>query len=163
MAEPATTAYLLLDVAGTACALPVGAVREILPLPQLHAPPASGGPLAGFLNLSGTPVPVLDLARLLGLREAAEPDPYRHVVLAADGASALLVDRAADLVAVPRQAVRAVEDGRTLNGCVEAELAMGDRLVHALALPRLLSAEERARVEALTARAAERLAALDAA
>lgn len=51
------SAYLLLDVAGTACALPRGAVAEILPLPDLHAPPASGGWLTGFLNLGGTPVP----------------------------------------------------------------------------------------------------------
>lgn len=159
--RPATTAYLLLDVAGTTCALPRAAVREILPLPHLHAPPASGGPLAGFLNLSGTPVPVLDLARLLALREAPEPEPYRHLVLATDGATALLVDRVADLVTVPDHAVRPVEDAVTLNGCVEAELALGDRLVHALALPRLLTTEERARLDALTAKAAARLAALE--
>ncbi len=51
------TAYLLLDVAGTPCALPRAAVAEVLPLPDLHAPPATGGWLTGFLNLGGTPVP----------------------------------------------------------------------------------------------------------
>ena len=168
MPPPASTAYLLLDVAGTTCALPREAVREILPLPHLHVPPASGGPLAGFLNLSGTPVPVLDLALLFGLREKAEPDtsepdPYRHLLLAADGTLALLVDRVVDLIRVGADAVRPVEGARTLNGCVEAEIAFGDSLVHALAMPRILSTEERARLDALARRAAERIAALDAA
>ena len=40
----AGTAYLLVDVAGTACALPQRSVREILPLPRLWRPP--GAPAA---------------------------------------------------------------------------------------------------------------------
>lgn len=163
MPEPATTAYLLLDVAGTTCAIARAECREILPLPHLHAPPTAEGFLAGFMNLSGEPVPVVDLAQLLGLRTAAEPDPYRHLLLSADGRLALLVDRVSDLVTVPRDALRPVEDARTFNGCVGAELALGDRLIHVLSLSRLLAAEECARVAALTARAAERLASLDAA
>ncbi|TXM91155.1 chemotaxis protein CheW [Methylobacterium sp. WL116] len=70
MAQPETASlsYLLLDVAGTPCALPRSAAGEVLPLPVLFRPPACGGWLAGFLNLGGEPVPVVDLARLLGLR-----------------------------------------------------------------------------------------------
>lgn len=163
MADRGFTAYLLLDVAGTPCALPRDAVREVLPLPHLHAPPASGGPLAGFLNLGGAPVPVLDLAALLGLRAAASPDPYRHLVLAADGRLALIVDRVLDLVQAGTDAVRPVADALSLNGCVAAELALGDSLVHALAIERILTVEERDRLAALARRAAERLAALEAA
>ena len=155
---PASTAYLLLDVAGTPCALPREAVREILPLPRLHEPPASGGPLVGFLNFGGMPVAVVDLARLLGLRETVEPDPYGHLVQAADGATAFLVDRVTDVVRVAADA-RPVEEARTLNGCVEAEIAVEDRFVHVLSLARLLSVEERARIAALTRMAADRLAA----
>ena len=62
----ARLATLLLNIAGTTCALPRAEIREILPLPRLHAPPAAGGPLAGFLNLAGEPVPVIDLAVLFG-------------------------------------------------------------------------------------------------
>jgi purine-binding chemotaxis protein CheW len=43
---------------------------------------------------------------------------------------------------------------------VAAELVLGDRLVHALAPERLLTMQERSRVEALARAAAERLAAL---
>ena len=159
------TAFLLLDVAGTSCALPRAAVAEVLPLPDLHRPPAAGGWLAGFLNLGGAPVPVVDLAALLGLRAGApdgtaEPGPYAHLVLTRDRALAYLVDRAADLVTVPDAAVRPVAEAGSLNGCVAAEIALGERLVHALAPDRLLTAQERARVEALARAAALRLAAL---
>ena len=155
------TAYLLLDVAGTPCALPHDAVAEILPLPDLHAPPAAGGWLTGFLNLGGRAVPVIDLASLLGVAPTASPDSlYAHLVLVRGEAVAYLVDRAADLVTIPETAIRPTGAAGTLNGCVTAELVLGDRLVHALAPERLLTAQERARVAALTRAAAERLAAL---
>ena len=156
-------AWLLLDVAGVGCALPSGAVREILPLPRLHAAPAGGGPLVGLLNLGGAPIPVIDLAQLLGLRGAAPVlDPYRHVVLLDADAVALLVDRVDDLVRVAPDAVRAVAGDRSLNGCVESEFAHATRLVHALDPARLLSAEEVARVRAFARDAERRLAAFPA-
>ncbi|MCJ2045226.1 chemotaxis protein CheW [Methylobacterium sp. J-078] len=157
--------FLLLDVAGVACALARASVSEVLPLPDLHAPPAGGGPLAGFLNLGGRPVPVLDLARLLGLRAGApEADGlYRHILLDAPGDTGFLVDRVQDLVTVAAAAIRPVPAERTLNGCVVAEIARGDALVHVLGLGSLLSAEERDRLSALSDAAARRLAALPAA
>lgn len=155
------TAYLLLDVAGTPCALAREAVAEVLPLPELFAPPAADGMLAGFLNLGGRPVPVVDLARLLGLG-SREPGLYAHLVLAASREIAFLVDRATDVVSLEAGALRPVAPERTLNGCVEAELALRDRLVHLLGLDRLLTAEESARLSALAQAARERLAALPA-
>ena len=138
-----------------------GCRRHALPLPALHNPPATGGWLAGFLNLGGAPIPVIDLAPLLGLRQAATaPSLYAHLVLTRDDVVAYLVDRAADLVVVPDSAIRPAEEAGTLNGCVAAELVIGDSLVHALAPEGLLTAQERARIAALTRAAAERLAAL---
>jgi len=153
-------------VAGVPCALARLSVSEVLPLPNLHAPPAGGGPLAGFLNLGGVPVPVIDLARLLGLRSASASeadDPYRHILLDADGTTGFLVDRVADLVTVEASAIRPVSEAQTLNGCVVAEITRGDSLVHVLGLTHLLTAEERARLSALADAAAARLAALPAA
>jgi purine-binding chemotaxis protein CheW len=155
------SAYLVLDVAGTACALPHAAVAEILPLPDLQMPLASGGWLVGFLNLGGVPIPVIDLAALVGLRAATTaPGLYAHLVVIRGAAQAYLVDRAADLITVPGAAIRPVEADGTLNGCVAAELALGDRLIHVLAPDRLLTAQEQARLDGLTRSAAERLAAL---
>lgn len=152
-------------MAGAPCALARAAVSEVLPVPRLHRPPAGGGPLAGFLNLGGVPVPVVDLAGLLGLRaDGAAPaeDPYRHLVLAADRGIAFLVDRVEDLVQVDAAALRPVPDDRTLNGCVMAEIAVPRGLVHVLDLPRLLTREERLRIDAHARAAAERLSAFAA-
>lgn len=155
------SAYLVLDVAGTPCALPRAAVAEVLPLPELQSPLASGGWLIGFLNLGGVPVPVFDLAALLGLRPAAAaPGLYAHLILTRDRAQAYLVERAADLVTLAESAIQPVEEAGTLNGCIAAELVLGERLVHLLAPERLLTVQEQARVAALTQAAAERLAAL---
>lgn len=154
-----TIAYLLLDVAGTPCALAQSEVREVLPLPHLHRPPTAGSMLAGFVDLGGVSLPVLDLARLLGLREAEPaPDPYRHLLLAADRGAVLLVDRVQDLVRVSPEAIRPVDGAETLNGCVVAGIAIGGGLVHVLAMARILTARERGRVAELTAREAARLA-----
>jgi purine-binding chemotaxis protein CheW len=158
-----STAYLLLDVAGVSCALPRESVSEILPLPNLFRPPTLGPLLAGFLNLGSAPVPVVDLARLFGLRaEAREPAPYDHLVLTADRTTAFLVDRVSDLVSVEPEAIRPVSGRQTLNGCVEAEIALGDRLIHALAPARILTLEEQERLAALTRAAQDRLSALAA-
>lgn len=164
---PETTAFLLLDVAGVACALARTSVSEVLPLPNLHAPPAGGGPLEGFLNLGGNPIPVVDLARLLGLRaggtESEATSAYRHIVLDAQGSTGFLVDRVEDLISIEASAIRAVSPERTLNGCVISEIAHDDGLIHVLGLSHLLTSEERLRLAALADAAAERLAALSAA
>ncbi|GJD52278.1 Chemotaxis protein CheW [Methylobacterium crusticola] len=156
----AGTAYLLVDVAGTACALSREAVRELLPLPRLWRPPGAPAALAGFLNLAGAAVPALDLAALFGLAPASARDGlYRHLVLLRGEAPvALLVDRVDDLVRVDPAQVRPVPEGATLNGCVAEEIRLGERLVHGLSPARILLAEERGRLDAATREAQRRLA-----
>jgi purine-binding chemotaxis protein CheW len=155
------TAYLLVDVAGTECALPRRAVREVLPLPRLWRPPGAPAALAGFLNLAGNAVPVLDLAVLFGLGRpaAARAALYRHLVLLhGEAPLALMVDRVRDFARVAPDGVRPVADAATLNGCVSAEIRVGERLVHGLAVERILLAEEQARLAAQTKAAQARLA-----
>ncbi len=154
-------AHLLLDVAGTPCALPRSAVAEILPLPDLFRPPACGAWLAGFLDLGGSVLPVVDLAQILGLRAGlSEPGPHAHLVRMAGEAVVYQVERATDLVAVEADSLRAVAPGHSLNGCVAAEIRREGGLVHVLDPARLLSAEERIRVAEAARAARARLAAL---
>ncbi|MFC6746875.1 hypothetical protein ACFQFG_21330 [Methylobacterium persicinum] len=54
MADP-RIAYLVLDLAGTACALPREAAAEILPLPELQAAPASGAGWPDSSTSAGVP------------------------------------------------------------------------------------------------------------
>ena len=84
-------------------------------------------------------------------------------MLAADRQSALLVDRVRDISGAEPGDLGPVPADRTLNGCVSAELAREGRLVPVLDPARILGAEEAARVAALTAAAAVRLASLPAA
>lgn len=160
----ASLQLIVFDVCGTACALHRSAVREFLPLPRLWRPPALPRPLAGFFNLGGDAVPVLRLDVLFGL-EQGEADPeadlYRHLILigasSTSGLSALLVDRVLDVARVDASQLSAVHKGGTLNGCVEAEVAWGDRLVHLLSADRILLTEEKQALAELGRHAQSRL------
>ncbi len=144
---------IIFDVCGIACALRRDAVRELLPLPRLWRPPALPRPVAGFFNLGGKAVPVLRLNLLFGLeQESADNEAalYRHLILVqnsmqAHGSSApiaLLVDRVLDMAHVDGARLSPVSESSTLNGCIEAEITIDDRLVHLLSLERLLFAQE---------------------
>ena len=147
---------VLFRAGGTSCALPRAAVRALLPLPRLDAPPGLPAPLAGFLNLGGEAVPVLDLAPLLGLPPGS-PGPYRHLILLAAGPRALLVDRV-EAVLPAGAPLRPASDGTSLGGVVAGAVEAGEGTAHLLDPERLLLAEEAAILEALTGQARARLA-----
>ena len=64
---------LLFTLAGGQFALPAADIRECLPLPRLRRRPGLPPAVAGFFSFGGTTLPVLDLARLLGLRAGPAP------------------------------------------------------------------------------------------
>lgn len=160
-----TDRWLLLRLGGLVCALPQAAVAEVLPLPLLWRPPGLPASLAGFLNLDGAAVPVLDLAWLFGLPAETAPQGeaalYRHLLLL-EGvpAQALLVDRVLDLVPAQPAQRRPVAPEHSLNGCVVAELDLPGQpgLVHLLDPARILLAQEQAALAELQQGAQRRLA-----
>ena len=171
MQEPASGALVLFALGGTAratlCALPRDSVRALLPLPRLDTPPGLPPPLAGFLNLGGVAVPVVELAHLLGL-PPGEPHPYRHLILlerpsggpsgqGGAGPVALLVDRVADVLPAG-QAVRPAEAGISVADVVTGAVEAGGATAHLLDPARLLLAQEAAALDALARQAQERLA-----
>jgi purine-binding chemotaxis protein CheW len=152
------------DVNGTACALRRDQVRELLPLPRLWRPPALPRPVAGFFNLGGKAVPVIRLDALFGLeenQEGGEAALYRHLilvqVLGQPAPAALLADRVLDVANIAADQLSPVREGSSLNGCVEAEITLGSRLVHLLSLERLLFAEEQQALAELGRHAQNRL------
>ncbi|MCC2650227.1 MAG: hypothetical protein K0Q60_382 [Microvirga sp.] len=160
----ASLQIIIFDVCGTACALHRSAVREFLPLPRLWRPPALPRPVAGFFNLAGDAVPVLRLDVLFGLQKGQddpEADLYRHLILLGNGGtaglSALLVDRVLDVATVNTTQLSDVRQTETLNGCVEAEVTWGNRLVHLLSADRILLAEEQQALTELGRQAQNRL------
>nr|WP_305123514.1 chemotaxis protein CheW [Roseomonas sp. GC11] len=161
---------MLFRLGSRRCALPRASVREVLPLPRLWRPPGLPRPLAGFLNLGGEALPVLDLARLFALESAALADEalYRHILLLPGGAGlggaglggalGLLVDRVLDLARIPAARLRPVPPEASLNGCAVAEIETPEGFLHLLDPGRILLAQEAAALAALREGAAARLA-----
>jgi len=63
--------FLTFTLAGSACAIPILKVRELLPLGPITPLPSTPASIRGVIDLRGSVVPVVDLARKLGLGEAA--------------------------------------------------------------------------------------------
>lgn len=155
--------YVVMRLGSRHCALPCAAVREVLPLPRLWRPPGLPRPLAGFMNLAGEAVPVLDLPRLFGLSTSADAEDalYRHLVLTGGEGEpplALLVDRVLDLRRIPPERLRPVPPEATLNGCAVAEIETAEGFLHLLDPGRILLAQEAAALAALREGAQSRLA-----
>lgn len=163
MAAPPADHYVVMRLGSRRCALPRAAVREVLPLPRLWRPPGLPRPLAGFMNLAGEAVPVLDLSRLFGLAMAAEAEDalYRHLLLVGEPGEAplaLLVDRVLDMQRIPAERLRPVRPEATLNGCAVAEIETPEGFIHLLAAGRILLAQEAAALATLREGAQSRLA-----
>lgn len=140
---------VIFEVGNARCALPLESVREVLHMAALARSPGLPPILPGFLNLDGASVPVIDVARLFDL-PAEEPGLYTPLVVLREASFALLVDAvpgthfgdAADLIPV--------DEAKTINRCVTAEVETAHGPAHLLAIDRILLEEERQRIEALT-------------
>lgn len=151
-------------IAEQRCALLRDAVRGLLPVPRLWRPPATPDIIAGFANIAGDAVCVLDLLCIFGMakrRADAERDFYRHLVLVdgvlADRPVALLVDRVLSLAGFEDPDLRPVSGEASLNGAIQAECDLDGDLVHLLSLDKLLLEAERQGLAALQQAAAARI------
>lgn len=143
------------------CAFPREQVARLLALPALSQPPSMPPALAGFTNISGCAVPVVDTARLLGVAFNAEVDAlYRHVIIiAADGAPlGLLVDRVLDVEEGDQGALAVPKAGSVLNDCVLGDLVIAGETCHVLDAERILLAFERTRIAELREAEQQRVA-----
>jgi purine-binding chemotaxis protein CheW len=107
-AAAAEISLLAFRVAGQRYALPLGAVAEVLVLPEQVAElPRGAGSALGMLDNRDGVLPLMSVASLLGLKEA---DGRRHVLIALlNGAQVGLVVGAVDgVVRVPETAIEAV-------------------------------------------------------
>ena len=156
--------FLVFRLPGADCALPMAALREIVPMASLSRPPGLPSLLEGFLNLGGTAVPVVRLDRLLDLPELALGLYTPLLVLrTSEDRVALLVESVRGIVAVSSDDIRAGYDGGSFNDCVEGEITVGDRVVHLLSLERLLLEKERQCLAELQAVEQDRLRDLEGA
>ena len=149
-----TASFLILRTGDTRLALPMTAVREVLPLLPIDAPPGLPRPLLGFVTLQGRPVPVLAPCLLLDpLAPMTGIDLFAHLIRLREDIC-LLVDRAEDVVT---GMVGPLAPDHSLNAAIAGELPLADgQVAHVVAPDRLLLDGERAALAVLTAAAATR-------
>lgn len=158
---------LLFNTAAADLALPLAAVREVLPCPLLRRAPGMPWMLAGLFTLDGRTAAVLHLAHLLGMERLPAPEErppglYAPLIRLRDGAGddrLLLVDRVHDLVRAA--AIRPLPAHGSFNDAVTGLVDWGGGNWHLLDAARLLLAQEQGAVAEFTRLAGARLARLE--
>ncbi len=146
-------------IADQAYGISLDAVLEILPMATLTRPPGLPSVLSGFLNLSGTAVPVVSLARLFALAASA-PGMYTPLLLVrcAGQTLALLVDAVQGIASVDESATLPLQENFCFNDCAEGVVTVGETNVVLLSYERLVCEQEDRRISELTAIEQSRLA-----
>ncbi len=129
---------LTFEVAGTAYAVAIERVREILRMRTITPVPRVPAVVRGVITLRGQVVEVLDLRRRLGLPER-EPDRRTRIVLVQgdDGrASGLVVDKVHEVLRLREDAIRREAADESTN--VVALCARDDEFVSLIDLDRIL-------------------------
>jgi purine-binding chemotaxis protein CheW len=129
--------HLLVRAGDQVCALPLGAVRRVVRALAIHPLPGAAPELCGLAELGGEPLPVLDLAQLLGAPRGATPAfPVTIVVWAGPPQAREMVGLAADaaleVAEVPPETV--VGGG---VGLVAGDASVGGQVVRVLDLTAL--------------------------
>lgn len=129
--------HLLVQAGEYVCALPLLSVRRVLRALTVHPVPGATAELRGLAEFAGEPLPVLDLARLVGAPPGANPAyPVTIVVWVgpedAREAVGLAADAALEVADVPLTSV--VTGG---GGFILGEAAVGGAVVRVVNLEAL--------------------------
>jgi purine-binding chemotaxis protein CheW len=142
-------------------AIPLTAVREVLPLPLLSRPPRMPAILDGFLHLDRIAVAVVNLARLFDLPDAP-PALYTPLLLVRGNSKpiALRVEQVLGVVSISQDSEVQLDEHWVGNECAEGAAVLGNRVVVLLAPQRILLKQERDCLADLQAAEQQRLDAL---
>ena len=101
------TELLSFLVGGQDYSVPIMSVREIRGGASATSLPHSPGYVRGVINLRGTVLPIIDLAKRLGM--TAETDESRNVIIVVavgDRTFGLMVDAVSDILAIPKNEIQ---------------------------------------------------------
>lgn len=121
------------------------AIREIRGWSTPTAIPSAPPEVVGALNLRGHVIPVIDLARKLGLDAAVISDRSAIVVTEiGDQVFGLVVERVSDILNVARSAIRPVPDmmGEIGRAFISGIVVMDKEMICLLNLDRILGGSE---------------------
>jgi purine-binding chemotaxis protein CheW len=138
-----TQNFLIFHSSGLDCAFPLDAVREIVPMATLSAPPGLPSALAGFLDLRGTAIPIVRLDRLFDLPEQ-RPGLHTPLIVLRGvlGPIGILVDSVRGIVQAPAVRLLGLPPDATFQGCATAVLQIDGEPIHLLSPTALLAANE---------------------
>ncbi|CAA7612008.1 Chemotaxis signal transduction protein [Magnetospirillum sp. LM-5] len=122
-------------------------VAEVVPIPWLAKPPGMPSIVQGILNLGGVAVTVLRADLLLGL-EPFSVGLDSSILIMKERAvpMGLLVQHVDGVYPLSACRVLPIDETRTFQGCVEAQLEIGEQAIPLLSWPKILLEEERQRV-----------------
>jgi purine-binding chemotaxis protein CheW len=139
-------------------AMPVAAVREVVPIAWLSKPIQMPSVVEGILNLGGVAVAVLRLDRLLGIDDSRVNLDSSILVMRGGSSFGLLVDRVEFVRRLSDFHLAPVGDSQSFNGCVTGELTGNGDAIPLVSWDLLLVEEERVRLAEFQDRAQTRLA-----
>ncbi len=150
-------AYLILRVCETACALRVEDVAEVLERAALSTVAGAPSFVAGFLNLEGAALPVVELSRLLhGVSHEAAAGDVLVVLRNGEPPMALLATEAREIARAPANSLATLSN----MSVAPSAIVVDDHLIPILSVDGLLLEGERRRIAELRAAEQRRLAEL---
>jgi len=129
--------HLLVQAGEYVCALPLRSVRRVLRALPVHPLPGATAELKGLAEFAGEPLPILDLARLVGAPPGANPTyPVTIVAWAGPEDAREMIGLAADAaLEVAEVSLASVVGGD--GGFILGEAPVGDQAVRVLDLEAL--------------------------
>ena len=135
---------LVFHSSGLSCAFPLEAVLEIVPIAQLSTPPGLPSMLAGFLDRSGTAIPILLLDRLFNLPEQRRGLSTPFIILRGAGSPVgFLVGAVRQIVSTTAASFLPLPEGHVFHDCAIAVVELDGDMVHLLSPERILIEHER--------------------
>lgn len=157
---------IVFRLCGQIFGLPVGSVREVVPIVWLETPPRMPAMVRGILNLGGRAVPILRLDRLLGLGDGCYGLDASILIMRGGEAQAtlgLLVEHVDGVRADEDFTSLGLQSGQSFNDCLSDQLDRAGQRLSLLSWRHILLAEERVRLAEFQAEAQARLAGFDGA
>lgn len=129
-------------------------VREVLKLTRITPLPRSFDFIEGVINLRGDIIPVIDLRKRFGLKNAEERDDNSRIIIVEveDNEVGLIVDSVTEVIRLDRELIQLppsnVAGART--DLIQGVGKLEDRLIIILNLEKILTSEEQIALEDLT-------------